>query len=44
MTWVEESGYVVSGPSYEWNLVCTEPVTQDNESYVTEVQVEVIPG
>ncbi len=39
--WVEANGYTVSGPAYEWNLVCTEPVTQDNESYVTEVQVEV---
>lgn len=41
LEWVAANGYRVSGPSYEWNLVCTEPVTQDNESYVTEVQVEV---
>ena len=41
LAWVEANGYTVSGPAYEWNLVCTEPVTQDNESYVTEVQVEV---
>ena len=39
--WVEDNGYTVTGPSYEWNLVCTQPVTQDNESYVTEIQVEV---
>lgn len=39
--WVEANGYSVAGPAYEWNLVCTEPVTQDNETYVTEVQVEV---
>jgi DNA-binding transcriptional MerR regulator len=39
--WVEANGYTISGPAYEWNLVCTEPVTQDNESYITEVQVEV---
>lgn len=41
LTWVADNGYTVSGPAYEWNLVCTPPVTQDNESYVTEVQVEV---
>jgi len=41
LAWVEANGYVVSGPSYEWSIVCTEPVTQDNETYVTEVQVEV---
>lgn len=44
LRWVEENGYTVSGPAYEWNLVCTEPVTQDNESYITEVQVEVTKG
>lgn len=41
LNWVEANGYTVTGPAYEWNLVCTPPVTQDNESYVTEVQVEV---
>lgn len=41
LAWVEANGYAVSGPAYEWNLVCTEPVTQDNETYLTEVQVEV---
>lgn len=41
LAWVAENNYEVSGPSYEWNLVCTPPVTQDNDSYVTEVQVEV---
>ncbi len=41
LSWIAENGYKVTGPSYEWNLVCTPPVTQDNESYVTEVQVEV---
>lgn len=39
--WVEANGYEVAGPSYEWNLVCTPPVTQDNESYVTEIHLEV---
>lgn len=41
LSWVDANGYKVAGPSYEWNLVCTAPVTQDNESYVTEIQVEV---
>lgn len=40
--WVEDNGWQVAGPAYEWNLVCTPPVTQDDESYVTEVQVEVV--
>ncbi len=41
MSWIEENDYTVTGPSYEWNLVCTPPVTQDNETYVTEIEVEV---
>lgn len=41
LAWVDANGYKVSGPAYEWNLVCTPPVTQDNETYVTEIQVEV---
>lgn len=41
LEWVEANGWTVTGPAYEWNLVCTPPVTQDNESYVTEIQVEV---
>jgi len=41
LAWVDANDYTVSGPAYEWNLVCTPPVTQDNESYVTEIQVEV---
>jgi DNA-binding transcriptional MerR regulator len=41
LSWVAGNGYEVVGPSYEWNLVCEPPVTQDNESYVTDVEVEV---
>lgn len=41
LSWVDENGYEVTGPSYEWNIVCTPPVTQDDESYVTHVQVEI---
>lgn len=41
LEWVDANGYQVSGPAYEWNLVCTPPITQDNETYVTEIQVEV---
>ncbi|MEM7338169.1 MAG: MerR family transcriptional regulator [Actinomycetota bacterium] len=43
MSWVDENGYEVAGPSYEWNIVCTPPVTQDDESYVTQVQIEIAP-
>ncbi len=41
MGWIDSNGYKVAGPSYEWNLVCTPPVTQDNETYVTDIEVEV---
>ncbi len=41
LQWITDNGYRVTGPSYEWNLVCTEPVTQDNESYVTEIHYEI---
>lgn len=41
LEWVEANGYKVAGPAYEWNIVCTPPVTQDNESYITDVEVEV---
>lgn len=40
--WIDANGYKVAGPSYEWNIVCTPPVTQDNESYVTDIEVEVM--
>lgn len=43
MSWIESNGYKVTGPSYEWNVVCTPPVTQDNESYVTDIEYEVVP-
>lgn len=44
MSWIETNGYKQSGPSYEWNVVCTPPVTQDNESYVTDIEYEVMPA
>ncbi|NNE73447.1 MAG: MerR family transcriptional regulator [Acidimicrobiales bacterium] len=44
LTWIADNGYEVTGPSYEWNIVCTPPVVQDNETYVTEIQIEVGPA
>ena len=41
LRWVAGSGYQVTGPIRELYLHCTQPVTQDNESYVTEIQVPV---
>ncbi|MDH3679077.1 MAG: MerR family transcriptional regulator [Acidimicrobiia bacterium] len=41
LAWIDDNGYQVSGPAYEWNIVCAPPVTQDDESYVTEIQIEV---
>ena len=39
--WIDANGYEITGPSYEWNIVCTPPVTQDNETYVTDIEMEV---
>lgn len=41
VAWIDANGYRIAGPSYEWNLVCTPPVTQDDESYVTDIEIEV---
>lgn len=41
LKWVAESGYQVAGPVRELYLHCTQPVRQDDESYVTEIQVPV---
>ena len=41
LRWISENGYQVSGPSYEWNIVCNLPVRQDDDSNVTEIQIEV---
>ncbi len=44
--WIEANGYRVVGPNSEIYLYCTEPVRQDDDSYVTELQfpVEKIEG
>ena len=41
LKWVAENGYQVAGPIRELYLHCTKPVRQDDESYVTEIQVPV---
>jgi effector-binding domain-containing protein len=41
LRWVAESGYQVAGPIRELYLHSTQPVRQDDESYVTEIQVPV---
>jgi effector-binding domain-containing protein len=41
LRWVAESGYQVSGPIRELYLKISMPVRQDDESYVTEIQVPV---
>lgn len=41
LKWVAENGYQVAGPIRELYLHCTLPVRQDDESYVTEIQVPV---
>jgi DNA-binding transcriptional MerR regulator/DNA gyrase inhibitor GyrI len=39
--WVEANGYTIAGPIREVYLKMSQPVRQDDESYVTEIQVPV---
>jgi effector-binding domain-containing protein len=39
--WIEANGYKIVGPNREVYLYCTQPVRQDDESYVTEIQFPV---
>jgi effector-binding domain-containing protein len=39
LKWVEANGYQVHGPIREIYLQCGEPLRQDDDSYVTEIQV-----
>lgn len=41
LKWVAANGYQVAGPIRELYLHCPAPVRQDDESYVTEIQVPV---
>jgi effector-binding domain-containing protein len=41
LKWIEANGYRVAGPGRELYLYCTQPVRQDDESYVTEIQFPV---
>ena len=44
LRWVGSSGYEIAGPIRELYLHCPPPVRQDDESYVTEIQVPVKKG
>ncbi len=39
--WTEANGYKIVGPNREFYLYCTQPVRQDDDSYVTEIQFPV---
>ncbi len=41
MRWIEANGYSIVGPNREIYLYCLEPVRQDDETYVTEIQFPV---
>jgi len=41
MQWIGNSGYTIAGPIRELYLQISLPVRQDNESYITEIQVPV---
>jgi effector-binding domain-containing protein len=41
LKWVSENGYEITGPLREMYVHMTKPVRQDDESYVTEIQVPV---
>lgn len=42
LRWVGSNGYRVSGPIRELYLQLSMPVRQDDESYITEIQVPVV--
>lgn len=39
--WIEANGYTIVGPNREIYLECAQPVRQDDDSYVTEIQFPV---
>jgi effector-binding domain-containing protein len=39
--WIEVNGYKIVGPNREVYLYCAQPVRQDDDSYVTEIQFPV---
>jgi effector-binding domain-containing protein len=39
--WIEANCYKIAGLNREIYLYCTEPVRQDDDSYVTEIQFPV---
>jgi effector-binding domain-containing protein len=41
LRWVSNNGYQVAGPIRELYLQNSQPIRQDDESYVTEIQVPV---
>lgn len=41
LLWVEENHYRIAGPFRELYHYCSQPVRQDDESYVTELQIPV---
>ncbi len=41
MEWLQRNGYRIIGPNREYYLHTTEPVNNDDPSYVTEIQVPV---
>ncbi|HZU09034.1 MAG TPA: MerR family transcriptional regulator [Pseudacidobacterium sp.] len=41
LRWVEENHYKLTGPFRELYHYCAQPVRQDDESYVTEIQIPV---
>ncbi len=41
LNWIDANGYKIVGPNREVYLYCAQPVRQDDESYVTEIQFPV---
>jgi effector-binding domain-containing protein len=42
LRWVGDNGYQVAGPIRELYLQNSQPVRQDDESYITEIQVPIM--
>jgi len=39
--WIETNGYTITGPIHEVYLYSTQPIRQDDDTYITEIQFPV---
>ncbi len=41
LSWIQDNGYRIAGPAREYYLQASEPIAQDDPSYLTEIQFPV---